>query len=252
MCQVCFFYVDFLSRPFTNHRTAGEGGRHFIQPSLLLTPALQALRHQLGDYCRELTFALSQQPDSNQESLVSERTSLTTKLRACQVFQKKRTIFFSYIIQVGLCYPQLTLWQLIQPDLESLLVVRSAVRSWYLDRLLFLCWIVDAKQSTQILKVCYPQLVLNRHHSEFRPLKQLGYRYMPLHPPFNILPLITARNMFPLFITARNRFSPLITVEDAFLLVIMSEQVTAIYNIYFAFIHNKKRFCCKSCLHITT
>ena len=143
MCQVCFFYVDFLSRPFTNHRTAGEGGRHFIQPSLLLTPASQALRHQLGDYCRELTFALSQQPDSNQESLVSERTSLTTKLRACHVFQKKRTIFFSYIIQVGLCYPQLTLWQLIQPDLESLLVVRSAVRSWYLDRLLFLCWIVD-------------------------------------------------------------------------------------------------------------
>ena len=77
-----FFYLDFLSRTFANHRTAGEGGGHFCNSSLLLPPASRALRHWPGDYCRELTFAHSWQPDSNREPLVSERKSLTTKLRA--------------------------------------------------------------------------------------------------------------------------------------------------------------------------
>ena len=35
-----------------------------------------------GDYCRELTSAYRQQPDSHGEPLVSECKSLTTKLRA--------------------------------------------------------------------------------------------------------------------------------------------------------------------------
>ena len=39
-----------------------------------------------GDYCRELTSAHSQQPDSNQEPLVSKRKSLTTKLRALKPY----------------------------------------------------------------------------------------------------------------------------------------------------------------------
>ena len=48
--QLCFFfffffYVGFLSRTFTNHRTAGEGGGHFINSSLPLPPASQTLRH---------------------------------------------------------------------------------------------------------------------------------------------------------------------------------------------------------------
>ena len=34
-----FFYVGFLSRTFTKHRTAGEGGEHFINSSLPLPPA---------------------------------------------------------------------------------------------------------------------------------------------------------------------------------------------------------------------
>ena len=76
------FYLGFLSGTFTNHRTAGEGGGHFINSSLPLPPASQALRHQPGNYCRKLTSAHSQQPDSNRESLVSERKSLTIKLRA--------------------------------------------------------------------------------------------------------------------------------------------------------------------------
>ena len=77
-----FFYLGFLLRTFMNRRTAGEGGGHFFNSSLLLLPASWTLRHQPGDYCRELTSAHSYQPDSNREPLVSERKSLTTKLRA--------------------------------------------------------------------------------------------------------------------------------------------------------------------------
>ena len=40
-----FFYLGFLSRTFTNHRTAGEGGGHFFNSSKLLPPASQTLRH---------------------------------------------------------------------------------------------------------------------------------------------------------------------------------------------------------------
>ena len=70
---------------FTNiHKSQGCKGRggHSINSSLPLPPASQTLRHQLGYYCRELTSARSQQPDSNQEPLVFQRKSLTTKLRA--------------------------------------------------------------------------------------------------------------------------------------------------------------------------
>ena len=40
-----FFYPGFLSQPFTNHRTAGEGGRHCFNSSLPLLPASQTIRH---------------------------------------------------------------------------------------------------------------------------------------------------------------------------------------------------------------
>ena len=52
-----FFYRGFLSRPFTNHRTAGKGGWHFFNSSLTLPPASQTLTHSLGNYCWELTSA---------------------------------------------------------------------------------------------------------------------------------------------------------------------------------------------------
>ena len=85
--QLAFsFYLGFLSQPFTKHMTAGEGGEHFFNSSLPLSPASQTLKHQPGDYCRELNSAHCQQPDSNQQPLVSERKSLTIKLRALQVF----------------------------------------------------------------------------------------------------------------------------------------------------------------------
>ena len=40
-----FFYLGFLSQTFTNYRTAGEGGEHFINSSLPLPPASQTLTY---------------------------------------------------------------------------------------------------------------------------------------------------------------------------------------------------------------
>ena len=40
-----FFYPVFLSWPFTNHRTAREGGGHFFNSSLPLPPTSRTLRH---------------------------------------------------------------------------------------------------------------------------------------------------------------------------------------------------------------
>ena len=40
-----FFYICFLSRAFTIHRTAGEGGGYLFNFSLPLPPALRTLRH---------------------------------------------------------------------------------------------------------------------------------------------------------------------------------------------------------------
>ena len=42
---IFFFYLGFLSRTFSNHRTAGEEGGHFFNSSLPLPPASQTLRH---------------------------------------------------------------------------------------------------------------------------------------------------------------------------------------------------------------
>ena len=40
-----FFYLGFLSRPFTNHKTPGEAVGHFFNFSLPLQPASQTLRY---------------------------------------------------------------------------------------------------------------------------------------------------------------------------------------------------------------
>ena len=61
------FYFCFLSQTFTNHRIAEEGAGYFFNSSLPLPAASQTLRHQPGDYYRELTSAHGQQPDSNRE-----------------------------------------------------------------------------------------------------------------------------------------------------------------------------------------
>ena len=55
----------FLSRTFSIHWTAEEGERYLFNSSLPLPLATETLRHQPGDYCRNLTSAHSQQPGSN-------------------------------------------------------------------------------------------------------------------------------------------------------------------------------------------
>ena len=68
--------VGFFSQQFTNQRTAGEGGGHFFNSSLLLPTASLTLRYQCGDYCRELTSEHRQHPDLNWEPVVSEHKCL--------------------------------------------------------------------------------------------------------------------------------------------------------------------------------
>ena len=82
--NILFFYLGFLLRTFTIHRTVGKGGGYFyfFKSSLPLLHASQTLRHQPGNYCRQLTSAHSQKLDSNQEPLDSEHKFLTTKLHA--------------------------------------------------------------------------------------------------------------------------------------------------------------------------
>ena len=43
--QLFFFYLDFLSQTFTNHRTAGEEAGRLFNSSLPLPLASQTLRH---------------------------------------------------------------------------------------------------------------------------------------------------------------------------------------------------------------
>ena len=44
-CFFFFIYLGFLSRTFTIHGTAGEGGEYLFNSSLPLPPASQTLRH---------------------------------------------------------------------------------------------------------------------------------------------------------------------------------------------------------------
>ena len=89
------FYLVFFSRTFTIHRTIGEGGGYHFNLSLPLPPALQTLRYQPSNYCRELTSAHSQHPDSYQESLVSGRKLLTTKL--CALTTQLRALSYFHL-----------------------------------------------------------------------------------------------------------------------------------------------------------
>ena len=47
------------------------------------------------------------------------------KMTKFQLFSYFKPLFFSYFIYSRVFYPQLTLWQLIQPDLEYRFIVRS-------------------------------------------------------------------------------------------------------------------------------
>ena len=114
-----FIYIGFFKQPFTNHRTAVEGEGHFFYCLLPLPPASQTLR-QSGDYSRKVTSVHRQQPDSNQEPLVSERKLLTSKLRA-QNLPKSYVSFYLNLIIIARCY------------LESLL------QFYFYHKYIFLC-----------------------------------------------------------------------------------------------------------------
>ena len=92
-CSVTKGFVFFsIWVSFHESQDCREWGGHFVISSPSLPPALQTLRHQPGDYCKQLTSADTQQPDSNREPLVSERKSLTTKLRAQKLFSEIQKI----------------------------------------------------------------------------------------------------------------------------------------------------------------
>ena len=96
-----FFYLGFLSQPFTNHNTAGQEGGHLFNTSLLLTPVSQTLRHYASDYCREITSVHRYKLDPNQEPLASERKSLATRLRTLTLTPilslEKKVCFSAYL-----------------------------------------------------------------------------------------------------------------------------------------------------------
>ena len=106
MDKYFFWHLDFLLRTFTIHSTARGGKGYFFNTSLPLPPASQTLRHQPGDYCRELISACSLQTDSNQETLVSECKSLNTKPRpllrvTCpsNILKSLQRLFFTFLKQ---------------------------------------------------------------------------------------------------------------------------------------------------------
>ena len=71
--RISFFYLGFLSQiTFTNHRTAGEGGGHFFNSSLPLPYASKSESQTAESSPLHI--------EVNQEPLVSQRISLTTKL----------------------------------------------------------------------------------------------------------------------------------------------------------------------------
>ena len=79
--ELFFFYLGFLSRPFTNHRTAGEGGGGIsLTPHYHFHPL-----HRHLDIRRAITAESSPlhiaSAGLEPEPLVSERKSLTIKLR---------------------------------------------------------------------------------------------------------------------------------------------------------------------------
>ena len=77
-----FFLYGFSFTTIHESQDCRERGRHFLNSSLPLPPALQTLRKKPLDYYRELTSTHSSQLNLNREHLVSERKSLTTEIRA--------------------------------------------------------------------------------------------------------------------------------------------------------------------------
>ena len=83
-----FFFLGFLSQTCTIHKTEWERRDYLFNFSVPLPPTSQALIHQSGNYCMELTSPHNQQLDSNPERLVSQCKSLTTRLGVLKISQE--------------------------------------------------------------------------------------------------------------------------------------------------------------------
>ena len=90
--------------------------------------------------------------------------------------------FFQLLYLESGFFPQLTLRQLIQPDLESRFIVRSHLGPSIQSGSFTSAGLQVVTQFTHLSKDCYPQLVSNPHRSKIRSPQQLDYRCMPLHP----------------------------------------------------------------------
>ena len=81
-----------------------QDSKRMGRPLLFTTFTRFADTSQLGDYCRELTSTRRQQPYSHREPLVSERKSLTTKLRSLkrrkEEYRKKCTVQRDYCVKL--------------------------------------------------------------------------------------------------------------------------------------------------------
>ena len=86
--------------------------------------------------------------------------------------------FFQLLYLESGFYPQLTIRQLIQPDLESRFIDRSQLGPSIQSGSSPGARLQVVTQSTDLSKDCYLPLVSNPHRSEIRPPKQLDYRCM--------------------------------------------------------------------------
>ena len=85
-----FIWVFFHEHSqYTEQQGKGEAVSNFSLPPL---PASQTLRHQMGDYGRELTSAHSQDSELNREPVASDRELLTTKVNAYMFLFKQSTL----------------------------------------------------------------------------------------------------------------------------------------------------------------
>ena len=81
-----FFYVVFLSRTFTNHRTAGKGGGYFINSSLPIPPASQTLTAESSPLHIASGRTRTERKSLTTKPLANNFNTLTLK----QIFWKKK------------------------------------------------------------------------------------------------------------------------------------------------------------------
>ena len=72
-------------------------------------------------------------------------------------------------------------------------------------------------QSTHLLKDCYPQPVLNTHHSEIRPLKELDYWCMPVHSASNNVSNKVFKTFFTIWKFVRYEY---LLISSSFILIV--------------------------------